>query len=67
MYNLQRRIRVLRDQLQKKDLQLELFKRKLTLLEEGARGKCLVQVSFEFRFHRTLYKRLEHIRTERTR
>lgn len=46
MYTLQRRIRVLRDQLQKKDLQLELFKRKLALLEEGARGKCLVQVSF---------------------
>lgn len=49
MYSLQRRIRVLRDQLQKKDLQLELFKRKLTLLEEGARGKCLVLVS-NFRF-----------------
>lgn len=48
MYNLQRRIRVLRDQLQKKDLQLELFKRKLMLVEEGARGKCLVQVSFPF-------------------
>lgn len=50
MYNLQRRIRVLRDQLQKKDLQLELLKRKLTLLEEGARGKCIVQVNSPFHF-----------------
>lgn len=45
MFNLQRKIRVLRDQLQKKDLQNELLKRKLALIEEGARGKCFVQVS----------------------
>lgn len=44
MYALQRRVRVLREQIQKKDLQLELFKRKLALLEEVARGKCIVQV-----------------------
>lgn len=46
MFNLQRRVRVLRDQMQKKDLQIELLKRKLALIEEGARGKCLVQVFF---------------------
>lgn len=45
MFNLQRRVRVLRDQMQKKDLQIELLKRKLALVEEGARGRCLVQVS----------------------
>lgn len=44
MFSLQRRVRVLRDQMQKKDLQIELLKRKLALIEEGARGKCLVQV-----------------------
>lgn len=44
MFNLQRRVRVLREQMQKKDLQIELLKRKLALIEEGARGKCLVQV-----------------------
>lgn len=44
MFNLQRRVRVLRDQMQKKDLQIELLKRKLALIEDGARGKCLVQV-----------------------
>lgn len=48
MFNLQRRVRVLRDQLQKKDLQIELLKRKLALIEEGARGKCLVQVNVTF-------------------
>lgn len=45
MFNLQRRVRVLKDQMQKKDLQIELLKRKLALVEEGARGRCLVQVS----------------------
>lgn len=45
MFNIQRRMRVLRDQLQKRDLQIELLKRKLALVEQGARGKCLVQVS----------------------
>lgn len=46
MYTLQRRVRVLREQLQKKDLQLELLKRKMVLMEDGVRGKCLVQVSY---------------------
>lgn len=46
MYTLQRRVRVLREQLQKKDLQLELLKRKVVLMEDGVRGKCLVQVSY---------------------
>lgn len=66
MYTLQRRIRVLRDQLQKKDLQLELFKRKLTLLEEGARGKCLVLVSlfFSIEFRRALPQPASSFRSE---
>lgn len=46
MYALQRKVRILRDQLTKKDLQLECCKRKLALLEDGARGKCIAQVSF---------------------
>lgn len=46
MYSLQRKVRILRDQLTKKDLQLECCKRKLALLEDGARGKCIAQVSF---------------------
>lgn len=43
MYTLQRRVRVLREHLQKKDLQLELLKRKASLLEDGAKIKCLAQ------------------------
>lgn len=60
MFNLQRRIRVLRDQLQKKDLQNELLKRKLALIEEGARGKCFVQVSSIFCYEKN-GKKLELI------
>lgn len=44
MYNLQRRMHGLKDQIQRKDLQIELLKRKLMVVEEGARGKCIVQV-----------------------
>lgn len=44
MYNLQRRVHALKDQIQRKDLQMELLKRKLTLMEEGVRGKCIIQV-----------------------
>lgn len=43
MYTLQRRVRVLREQVQRRDLHLELLRRKLALLEDGARGKCVVQ------------------------
>lgn len=43
MYSLQRRVRVLREQVQRRDLHLELLRRKLALLEDGARGKCIVQ------------------------
>lgn len=45
MYTLQRRVRVLREQVQRRDLHLELLRRKLALLEDGARGKCIVQVN----------------------
>lgn len=45
MYTLQRRVRVLREQVQRRDLHLELLRRKLALLEDGARGKCMVQVN----------------------
>lgn len=44
MYALQRRVRVLREQVQRRDLHLELLRRKLALLEDTARGKCIVQV-----------------------
>lgn len=44
MYNLQRKVHSLKDQMQRKDLQIELLKRKLALTEEGARGKCIAQV-----------------------
>lgn len=44
MYNLQRKVHSLKDQIQRKDLQIELLKRKLTLTEEGVRGKCIAQV-----------------------
>lgn len=47
MYNLQRRVHSLKDQIQRKDLQIELLKRKLTLMEEAVRGKCIVQVESE--------------------
>lgn len=43
MYALQRRVRVLREQVQRRDLHLELLKRKIALLEDGARGKSIAQ------------------------
>lgn len=43
MYQLQRRVRVLREQVQRRDLHLELLKRKLAIIEDGARGKCILQ------------------------
>lgn len=48
MYALQRRVRVLREQVQRRDLHLELLRRKLALVEDTARGKCLVQVRAKF-------------------
>lgn len=53
MYNLQRRVHALKDQIQRKDLQIELLKRKLMVVEEGARGKCIVQVDS---FRKKLFK-----------
>lgn len=44
VYNLQRRVHALKDQIQRKDLQIDLMKRKLALMEEGVRGKCIIQV-----------------------
>ncbi|KAH8377706.1 hypothetical protein KR093_006716 [Drosophila rubida] len=43
VYNLQRRVRVLREQVQRRDLHLELLRRKLAIIEDGARGKCMLQ------------------------
>ncbi|EDW90301.2 coiled-coil domain-containing protein 170 isoform X1 [Drosophila yakuba] len=43
VYNLQRRVRVLREQVQRRDLHLELLRRKLAIVEDGARGKCMLQ------------------------
>lgn len=45
MFNLQKQMRVLKDQLKKKDLLVEFLKRKIKLLEDSARGKCALQVS----------------------
>lgn len=46
MYGLQKRVRVLREQVQRRDLHLELLRRKLALVEDGARGKAILQVFF---------------------
>ncbi|XP_028898145.2 coiled-coil domain-containing protein 170 [Zeugodacus cucurbitae] len=43
IYTLQRRVRILREQVQRRDLHLELLRRKLAIIEEGARGKCMLQ------------------------
>lgn len=43
VYTLQRRVRVLREQVQRRDLHLELLRRKLAIIEDGARGKCMLQ------------------------
>ncbi|XP_017481608.1 PREDICTED: coiled-coil domain-containing protein 170 isoform X2 [Rhagoletis zephyria] len=43
LYTLQRRVRILREQVQRRDLHLELLRRKLAIIEEGARGKCVLQ------------------------
>lgn len=43
-YNLQKRVRVLREQVQRRDLHLELMKRKIALLEDNAKGKAILQV-----------------------
>ncbi|XP_017856863.1 PREDICTED: coiled-coil domain-containing protein 170 [Drosophila arizonae] len=43
VYNLQRRVRILREQVQRRDLHLELLRRKLAIIEDGARGKCMLQ------------------------
>lgn len=47
VYNLQRRVHALKDQIQRKDLQIDLLKRKLALMEENVRGKCIIQVRYE--------------------
>ncbi|XP_075151132.1 uncharacterized protein LOC142225242 [Haematobia irritans] len=43
LYNLQRKCRILKEQVQRRDLHLELLKRKLAIIEDGARGKCVLQ------------------------
>lgn len=43
--NLQKRIRILKDQLQRKELHVDLLKKKLQLQEENHRSRCLLQVS----------------------
>lgn len=43
VYSLQRRVRVLREQVQRRDLHLELLRRKIALLEDNARGKAILQ------------------------
>lgn len=43
MYQLQRRVRTLREQVQRKDLHLDLLRRKLALQEDNMKTKCLLQ------------------------
>ncbi|CAG9761995.1 unnamed protein product [Ceutorhynchus assimilis] len=43
VYQLQRRVRTLREQVQRKDLHLDLLRRKLTLQEDTVKTKCLLQ------------------------
>ncbi|KAM3964083.1 LOW QUALITY PROTEIN: coiled-coil domain-containing protein 170 [Aphomia sociella] len=43
VYQLQRRIRILREQLQRKDLHLDLLRRKLSIQEEGSRVRAVLQ------------------------
>lgn len=42
VYQLQRRVRNLREQIQRKDLHLDLLRRKLALQEDNAKTKCLL-------------------------
>ncbi|XP_033231052.1 coiled-coil domain-containing protein 170 isoform X2 [Belonocnema kinseyi] len=43
VYQLQRRVRTLREQLQRRDLHLDLLRRKLSLQEDGVRVKSMLQ------------------------
>lgn len=43
VYQLQRRVRTLREQLQRRDLHLDLLRRKLSLQEDSVRVKSLLQ------------------------
>lgn len=43
VYSLQRRVRILREQVQRRDLHLELLRRKIALLDDNARGKVILQ------------------------
>ncbi|XP_038111592.1 coiled-coil domain-containing protein 170 isoform X2 [Culex quinquefasciatus] len=52
LYNLQRRVRVLREQVQRRDLHLELLRRKIALLEDNARGKTMLQTERDEAVHR---------------
>uniref|UniRef100_A0A1B0CQC2 Putative myosin class ii heavy chain n=1 Tax=Lutzomyia longipalpis TaxID=7200 RepID=A0A1B0CQC2_LUTLO len=52
IYTLQRRVRVLREQVQRRDLHLELLRRKIALLEDGARAKAILQTERDEAIHR---------------
>lgn len=43
VYQLQRRVRTLREQIQRKDLHLDLLRRKLALQEDATKAKCMLQ------------------------
>ncbi|XP_045480257.1 coiled-coil domain-containing protein 170 [Harmonia axyridis] len=43
VYQLQRRVRNLREQVQRKDLHLDLLRRKLNLQEDNMKNKCILQ------------------------
>lgn len=52
IYTLQRRVRVLREQVQRRDLHLELLRRKIALLEDAARTKAVLQTERDEAIHR---------------
>lgn len=43
MYQLQRRVRTLREQLQRRDLHLDLLRRKLALQVDSCRARAIVE------------------------
>uniref|UniRef100_A0A182W7J6 Uncharacterized protein n=1 Tax=Anopheles minimus TaxID=112268 RepID=A0A182W7J6_9DIPT len=51
LYHMQRKVRVLKEQIQRRDLHLELLRRKIALLEDNARGKATLQTERDEAMH----------------
>ncbi|KFB49626.1 AGAP007734-PA-like protein [Anopheles sinensis] len=52
LYHMQRKVRVLKEQIQRRDLHLELLRRKIALLEDNARGKATLQTERDEAMHK---------------